>query len=307
MVEILVVGDIHLKLRKHADFERRRFNLLIDTLAKSPQEIIIINGDLFDSARPTLEEIGAVQRALRILNNYNKVVYIISGNHENVTKDKTTYDIMRFDVVYVDKPMTFYENGKVVRLCSHKDIGKLHLGEPCDILISHYRSKMEGLYDEEVDTSFTKDYDLVILSDIHSRYHPSDNVYYTSSPYPTHYIRDSREEYGYMVVNVDDKTFKYITLNLPKKIRLDIKYEDLPEVKINPEHLYKLHVSGTLDELRNVPTWENVTVVKEVLKIDTQAVTTKDVDFFDLLTTQVNEQLRVKTSKTKEILVRLQE
>lgn len=311
MVSIAVVGDVHLKLRRNADFELNRFNLLIQHLKNSPASIIIFNGDLLDVARPTLEEIKALNEAMDAL--HDKQVYIIAGNHEAVTKDKSTYDFLQLpNVIYRTKPVHTLEfEGVELKLVDWNDIDKIHLIEKSDILITHYRSAMEGLYDEEIETAkFINNFSMIILSDIHSRYSPAKNVFYTGSPYPVHHVRDSREDFGYIQLDIDkgSHSWKYVDLNLPKKIRLDVKAEDIGELKLNDDYIYKIHVEGTLDELSKIKPIKNAEFVKHVTQTTVEPLEpAKDIDFFDNLTEHVNNRLTVKTKKTKEILLKLQE
>ena len=311
-MKISVVSDVHLKLRRNAEFELNRFELLITHIQESNADIIIFNGDLLDVARPTLEEIRALNIAMDKL--HEKAVYIVGGNHEAVTKDTDTYDYIHLNGKYfnVEPIHKFNIGGTQIALCAWKNIHKLHLVDDCHILITHYRSKMEGLYDEEIDTSkFIDNYDLVLLGDIHSRYSPAPNVFYTGSPYPIHHITDSRVPYGYVSLDIDDDTgeysWAYVDLDLPKKIKLEVAAKELDEVILNGDHMYKIVIKGTLDEVSDKYNSHNVTYVKDVLIEEAKSTTDiQELDFFDTLTEKVDEQLTNKTKKTKQVLLNVQ-
>jgi DNA repair exonuclease SbcCD nuclease subunit len=314
MVEnIAVVSDVHLKLRRDAKFELGRFNALIQHLADSDSSIIIFNGDLLDIARPTLEEIQALGKAFKTLSN--KTIYLLNGNHEAVTKESSTYEYIPLppNVEYVDQVKDLTINGINIRLVSWLGLEQLYDLKSVEILISHYRSKVDGLFDEEIETArFINSYGLCILGDIHFRHSPESHVHYTGSPYPVHYSKLSKDGYGYVELIINPKRYdwKYINLDLPKKIRLDIKASQFTNLKLNKKHLYKVHVTGTLDELSEIHTYPGMLLIKEIYDSNTnqQAIlAAKDTNFFDSLTELVNNQMTIKTPKTKEILLKLQE
>lgn len=303
-MKIAIVSDVHLKLRRDKDFELSRFNLLIQNLKQSPSDIIIFNGDLLDNARPTLEEIKAISNALVELKD--KCVYIIGGNHEAVTKVRSTYDYLPLNVCRSNKVHKLVIEGITLHLVHWDSIHKIHLIENSDVLISHYRSKVEGLYNEEVDTSFVNNFKLILLGDIHSRYSPATNVFYTGTPYDIAYTK-SKEPNGYVMLNVANGEYDwhYVDLDLPKKVRIDVSVDNYKDLKLNAEYLYKIHVTGTLDALKGIEAPRNVTIVKHIEDVSVVKIQTKDVDFFDSLASKVDEMMTTKTSKTKSVLLKI--
>ncbi len=277
--------------------------MLIEHLSNCDANIIVFNGDLLDSARPSIEEIGAVLKALNKLKH--KEVIINVGNHEAVSLNKSTYDILNIptaDYVISVGNLTIGIIGWLKR-----DTLQNHKGT--DIIISHYRSEMKGLYEAEIDTSFTVNHDLVILGDIHDRYSPSPNSHYTGSPYPTHYTK-SNKAYGYIELSINgyDFDWKYVDLDLPKKIRLDVDFKDILSLDIEPQHLYKIYVTGTLDELSNLHNTENIIYQKDITtpEVVEQVQALPDLNFIDNLTTQVEDRLATKLDNVKTILLNIQ-
>lgn len=311
MQKLAIVSDVHLKLRRYASFELGRFEQLINKLISADINTVIFNGDLLDHARPTLEELSALYNAFDRLHANSIETIIIIGNHEAVTKHLSTYDFINFPHTKLHAQL----NSRIIiedvtlQLCHWNNINSLHELESADILISHYRSAMPGLYEAEIDTSFLSKYDLTILGDIHSRYSPQDNVHYTSSPYSINFTKDTAG-YGYIELAIDDGayTWQYIDLDLPCKTRIDTSYQDLHKFKPEPNHLYRVHVAGTLDELSKLSSYDNVTYIKEVM-IHTVSKSTKKADdapFIDKLVERVNATVAGDNKKTKNILVQLQ-
>lgn len=314
MTKIAIVSDIHLKLRKHKAFELDRFELLVDELKNSDADIIIIDGDLLNHAVPTLEEIRAIHEMSLSLGN--KRVILLAGNHEAVTKDTSTYDFVpfpNFEFISTHKPVQVEDVW--INLCSWGSIKKLQDLPSADILISHYRSAMEGLYDEEVDTSeFTSKYDLVLLGDIHSRYSPEPHVHYTGSPYNIAFSRRP-EEGGYVMLTIQDDKYGwyYKNLDLPRKIRVDLVAEELPSFKPEARHLYTIHLSGSLDQLSGVRDYANVIFVKYVALEDAPEVdkiaVVESKTFIDALADRVTGQLKMPKAdkyRARNVLIKLQ-
>ena len=314
MTKIAVVSDVHLKLRKHVEFERNRFQLLIQHLEESDADVIIFNGDLFDYARPTLEEIQLVTQAMWALSD--KQIHITAGNHEAVSKWLCTYDFLRLPNVITQssKSKVIGFDDVCIQLCHWEVLSRLVELDPMDILITHYRSAMKGLYDEEVDTSkFINNYKLVLLGDIHSRYSPNPHVFYTGSPYSISNIRDTRERFGYIELTTDkgEHSWKYKDLKLPQKIRVDLAFKEVKDFKPKPEHLYTLYVKGTLQELSTLNSTKNVIYKKLVELKSVVKSTTEPTDkpFIDTLVDKVVPQIKgtpTQKRNTKNIIVQLQ-
>lgn len=314
MVKVSILSDVHLKMRRFASFELNRFELLIDHLQQSDADIIIFNGDLLDIARPSLEEVKAITDALEALGD--KEVYIVDGNHEAVTKQASTYDYLKLPNVHnhQNKSKLLTIEGVDIQLCGWSALHELP-DLKADVLISHYRSAIEGLFEEEVDTSkFINNYGLILLGDIHSRYSPSSHIFYTGCPYPIQHIKDSREKFGYVSLVVDNgsTSWSYVDLDLPKKIRIDMTYKQLTEFDPNPEHMYKLFVSGTLDELRSLASTDKIRYVKVVTALLADPTTTAeptepiDISFIDKLAKHVKQNLQVPAGKIRNVLNTLQ-
>lgn len=257
MVRIAVLGDVHIRLPKNQDSveyieDISRYNSMFDYVENCKYDLVIFAGDLFDKARPSLEEIKYVcDRLARLPSSI-----IIDGNHEAVTKTSSTYDyihipnttIMNYDVLTIENTS--------IRFMGYKHLANHIIVPKSDILISHFRSNVGAFIKEEVPVKeIAKRFKDVILGDIHSMYNPEPNVWYTSSPYGLHYSK-SKEKYGYieLVIDSDKYTIDRVELNLPRKIKIEANYDDV--IKLVNDSLvdrYLIEVEGTLDELSNLP------------------------------------------------------
>jgi DNA repair exonuclease SbcCD nuclease subunit len=311
MTKLSIISDIHLKLRRYAEFEAKRFDLLFDELASDDSSIIILNGDIFDYANPTLEEIQVFYRNMKKL--INKTVYIIPGNHEAVNKRISTFAFLpETSYTLVDQITHLDIEGITLNLVSWNFIDHIQDTGKADILISHYRSTMPGLYSEEIDTDkFIHNYKLCILGDIHSRYTPNSKAIYTGCPYSINFTK-STENTGYLQLVIADGKYihSYIDLNLPQKISVELTPDECRTYKFNPEHLYKVSVEGRLDELRTLPSRPYIIYQKQLVKhsnTPTEEVTTfkKQLDFIDRLSREVGKSLNKELHEVVNVFTQI--
>jgi len=258
----IITGDIHLNLSKNEEFERQRFLEFIDTINQE-DGIIVFAGDLFDKAKPTLQEIDLFYQAVETL-SFNHQVIIIDGNHEKVDINTTTFDYLpKYNFTYYTKPTPIKINQKnTLWLLGHSNLDKLkeiELRDGSNILISHFRCSL-GIIKQEVDVNYiSKTFDYCIAGDIHQHYKPFENVEYTSQPYNTHY--DIKKDNGYIVLTFDIKGYKieYKQINLANKYKLELtakEYKDL--FSSLDDNLYKIVIKDIADNVKNLPQRDNI-------------------------------------------------
>jgi len=251
---ISVCGDIHLNLRTASDYdwEVARYLSLMEVLANDDSGVVVLSGDIFDKAHATLQEIAVFYEGLSLLVDANKEVIIIDGNHEELDSETTTFDLLprkgftRIKVSY----LTFA--GVEVWFVGHPHISSITSDvimpstDKKSILISHYRSDI-GVAAEEVDNYLVSlKFDDTILSDIHYRLTPADNIRYTSSPYGIHYTPE--KDYGYCQIIINDGDYEIVDVNLklPSKVKIQCTEQELPTVldSLDAQNKYKLAITG---------------------------------------------------------------
>jgi len=302
-MKVAVVSDVHLNLRKNIDFESGRFHALISSLAQSDANLIVFNGDLFDKARPSLEEIANVNKAISALEKNSKEVIILAGNHEAVSKDKSTYDFL--GIKNVKKFAKLELEGVSVLLCDWFNLFRLQ-EESADVLISHFRGDVPPFIEEEVVTTDFKDnFDLGILGDIHFRHTLHGNMFYTSSPYSIHFSK-TQAEYGYIMLNIIDGSpmLEFINLELPSKIKHVQTAEEFDISSFTKTDLHLVEVHGTVEELQKIEGSSNVIVRKFIALEETkeQDSPVAKVDFIDDLSNRVSNNLSLSKAEVKEVL-----
>ncbi len=287
---VAIVGDVHIKLRQNKDWERLRIRMLADSLIAGGYSHIIINGDLLDNARPTLLEVAIAQEFIELLSKVS-VVYLINGNHESVdvASRTSTYDYIHMPHCKTVTVDTLTVEGCTFRLVSWSFLKRLTHKVDADILVTHVRSALPPHIDAERDMEFLNDYDLCILSDIHSKYSPHPNTHYTNSPYAVSF-NSSSPDGSYIIVNPSDKSWEYVDLDLPQKVRLKGNVGDFIDFKPEARHLYKIVVEGTIEELRKLRVHTNVSYTKviERIEVDDEELP-ENTELLDLLVDKVCE------------------
>lgn len=254
---VTISGDIHLNLRS-TDlvmklWESERFLALFHLLASNDSKIIILNGDIFDKAKVTYEEVGLFFEGIGILNEANKDVYIVEGNHEVIDSSTTTFDFLPHSGFKRLKADQLKFPGVDLWVVGHPYINYIEKDllpisfDTKNILISHYRSDI-GYASSEVDNELVSDrFDDAVLSDIHYRLSPAHNIQYTSSPYGIHYTPD--KDYGYCTIDIKDGDYEieFIKLTLPSKVKLTTTKEELSDTvaSLDPSNKYNLEIAGT--------------------------------------------------------------
>lgn len=273
---VAILADVHVNLSKDVEFESNRFKQLVRTIAVRQYSKVIIAGDLFDKARPSLEEIKLVTEQITYLAQHCDV-YILAGNHEAVTKTTTTYDYLPLlQGVTVVKNSVLNINGKTIRLVDWNEVKRLDATTAkTDVLVSHFRSNLGHFIKEELNTkTISKLAPVVVLGDIHQAYSPLPNVVYCSSPYSTKYTSPGSTTYGYISLELSDEgvSVSRVTLNLPSKFKLSYLASEIHNVLpfVTNGHLLKVEVTGTLLELSNLPQHNNVTYIKNCTNTEVQ-------------------------------------
>lgn len=299
MVRIALVGDCHVTQSKNKEFEANRFKLLCNTISTKKYDMVIFMGDLFDRARPSLEEIQIIQNSVMKLNRIGIRTIVFDGNHEAVTKDSSTYDYLRIEgLEYMPYDLLEIENVKVHTM-GYKNLSNYILLPKCDILLSHFRSSF-GIIKEEVNTSsIAKKATTVFLGDIHQRYSPLENVHYTGSPYGVHFSKENHK-YGYIELIIDNGkyTYHYVDLNLPTKRILDMSIK-ASNCITNTEDLLRIRVQGTSEELEKLKQYSNVNYITSLVLKEQSISVDLRTDILDTLILNIGESPEVRRVLSK--------
>lgn len=300
MTRIALIGDVHVTQSKNKEFEAKRFLELCSCIGAKGYDEVIFMGDLFDKARPSLEEIDLVRKGLSLI-SANKIV--IDGNHEAVSKYSSTYD-------YIDIAGLSYKpfdkitiEGFSMFLLGYKNINNYITIPKCDFILSHFRSNF-GIIKEEINVQAiaNKASLYTFLGDIHQCYSPMENVYYTSSPYGIHFSKE-QHKHGYIELNIDGSNVAYerVTLDLPTKVILDMTPDEIVNniLKLDTRHLYRIRVTGSPEQLDGLPQIPNIQFITQLTLVEAQASVEVNTDILESLIALVGEHKEVRNVLTQ--------
>ena len=284
---ILITGDLHINYRLSKPFEEMRLAKLKNSLKAAVNQqqnnILILSGDIFDKPKPTYEELAVFYDFLEELKE-DFDIYVIAGNHEELSKKKTLFDyIPQHNFTYI-KYSHMYINDITLTLVGHPYLELIdidyEMGEK-KILISHYRSDI-GFAEAEIDNNMVSEkYDMTILSDIHYDYEPYENIIYTSSPYSIHFEK-THVWHGFVKLEITENDYKVsrIATDFGYKVSkelLNTEVKDYLLAFVEEDTFYNLKITGELDSdtvelLRSYPNVifsvsmdEEYTIIEEVV------------------------------------------
>jgi hypothetical protein len=251
-MQVAFVSDIHLSLRHSPTWASNRFLQLFTLLSECPASHIILGGDTFDTAKVSLEELKVFYEGIQILRDAEKIVWVISGNHENLSDHKTVFDfIPAVGFTYLEDvvlkipnyDLYFVSHLKCKTIASKKkDISS----QRQSILFSHFRANFGTFIKGEIDVGeVSKIFNHCFVGDIHHSYAPFPNVTYPSSPYSIHF--DLPRDYGYFLINLDKElSYTWERLDLPCKILHTTTAEEvLTGLSLDSRHIYKVIVQSS--------------------------------------------------------------
>lgn len=303
MKKIVHTGDIHLKLRgANVSWYLNRFNLFAEALLAEKPDIVIISGDLFDKVPNILE----VSILISFLNKLKCPTYIISGNHDFISRKAKELD-KKEEAKYLSSIITALGKSNIIfedyfgvydefvlvanRYIRDKKTIPIYKDK---ILVSHIRHELVfngKVKPAEYDLGLLEDYRLVLLSDIHTTFQFSPNIFYSTSPYRTYMkkITDlsqiDNSLFGFNIIVGDKVTHKELSLPNPYKLVLE-EIIDIPE----SENLIIPEYSLTHDQLTSNSAEINGTIK---IKKDKEKVINLDTDLYEVIAIILKEKYSI--------------
>ena len=242
-LKVVVTGDIHINTNRFSDFENKRLKYLHDNINKHNPDLVVLNGDILDKAKPTLQDFKLFYK---FIEGVKSSILLISGNHEELSMKETCYDfIPEVNYVYVPIGTLHFKDYKLLFVSHHliNNIQKLS----GDILFTHYRSAVNLHTTDEYNNKLVSEkFKYTFISDIHQKISPYYNILYTSSPNSLKFHQEI-DQYGFYVVTLnDDVDIKYHELNQYGKQRLIVSKDNIEDIKARlkkyPTWLFKLSI-----------------------------------------------------------------
>lgn len=223
--------------------------MLAQELNKVKCDYHVFGGDLFDVAKPSLEEVGLCYDFLR---DIERPVISIPGNHEMETKKRDCY-------IHIDNMLADLNVRTIREFTTHDGIDYipyniLHEKWPessSDIAVTHVRGAIPPHVVEEIPLSKYSKYKKVFAGDLHSFKNSQLNIFYPGSPFPTSFHRRiSTGSNGYFTIDTDTGEHEWSELFLPQPIRQTVTSTD--NIVPTEFHHTIYELEGTVDELGKV-------------------------------------------------------
>jgi len=144
MVTFAHIADCHLGCWRQPELQKinfESFRRIIDICIENEVDFILIAGDLFDSAYPSIEILKETFQIFKKIHDHNIPVYLIAGSHDFSTSGKTFLDVL--------EKAGFCKN---VEKFTVDESGRINL-EPTyhnDIAIFGYPGKKSGMEIEDL-------------------------------------------------------------------------------------------------------------------------------------------------------------
>lgn len=258
-MKLIFIADLHIKLGQKnvpKEWQRDRFMKLADELCKEvgADSTLVIGGDLFDTPKPTLEELFLASEFLdRLITQFYGVI-IFPGNHEMLNKSQSIYPLIKplmpHNIDWVEEPYRSVDFDIVPYTELHKKEWEPQKSKLC---LTHVRGAIPPHVEPEIDLAKFSKYDIVLSGDLHSYQNSQKNIFYPGSPFTTSFHRREIEgSNGYFIVDTDSLLLEWHELKLPQLIRKTVSsVEEIVETEFH-HTVYELE--GDLDELGKIDT-----------------------------------------------------
>lgn len=256
MPKMLIIADVHIKLGQKnvpTQWQYNRYMLLSGHLASTIRaekvDYLVIAGDLLDSAKPTISEIGLLYDFLR---HIPVETLLIPGNHEMVSKTEDCYLVL-FDMLKdlnVFVISDFFEQDGVDYI-PYNILKSDWPATNSKYCITHVRGEIPPHVTPEIDLDKFSMYEKVFAGDLHSYTNSQKNILYPGSPVATSFHRNVvTGSNGYFIFDTDTGEHTWYELSLPQLIRKTISSKE----EIVPTHFHHTiyELEGTLESLKGV-------------------------------------------------------
>ncbi len=249
---ICFTADHHIKLGQKnvpREWQINRFHLLAKELNKVECDYHVFGGDLFDVAKPSIEEVGLCYDFLKAI---KKPIVMISGNHEMQTKKRDCY--IHIDEMLKDLGVTTFREFTTHDGIDYIPYNILHAewGEASSrYAVTHVRGEIPPHVQPEIGLDRFSAYDKVFAGDLHSFKNSQANILYPGSPLSTSFHRRvPTGTNGYFIFDTYNGDHSWHELSLPHLIRETVND---PELIVSTEYHHTIYeLEGTVDELGKV-------------------------------------------------------
>lgn len=221
-MKLCIIADIHIKLGQKnvpVAWQRNRFRLLARELGELDFDVLVIAGDLLDTAKPTVDEIGLM---FDFLHSVCGKKILIPGNHEMVDKVTDCYESLTtmLEATNTEVIRTF-ETRYGVDFIPYNIIKESKWPTPNSrVAVTHVRGEIPPHVKPEIDLDRFSAYEKVFAGDLHSFTNSQANLLYPGSPFTTSFHRNELSgSNGVFIFDTDTGNHEWIELRLPQLIK----------------------------------------------------------------------------------------
>lgn len=314
-MNILVVGDIHIKPSNHKDINKLH-ELICKVIDSSKIGMVVLLGDILDRFNDI--KMSSQCLALDMIRTYASKVptFILVGNHDRINNKDNCSDISPFkawslfppkNIYVVDKPfvydkylfMPYVPNGKFNEVLQDKKLDP----KSFKLIFAHQEFKgcqYNSVVSKDGDT-WDASYPLVISGHIHKKQRIGTNIYYTGSALQ-HTIDEDTEKYLHMFIVGTSIQIKTVKVPIYPKIKLKFKLP-LPDniLELVANKRVTLEVTGTPPEIETFESSELYFELKDNKDVRIIPIRTYDIKKIDNRERFIDVFLSKLTEDEKEI------
>jgi DNA repair exonuclease SbcCD nuclease subunit len=266
-MKVLVIGDPHFKINNTEETNLMTDKLLNLASLHQPDFIVCL-GDVLD--RHESIHVSPLLRSVDFITKLSFIspIYILIGNHDRPNNNIYLTDQHPFtalkgwkNIHIIDTPLLqkislfnflfvpYVPTGRFKEAISPYDLSDIK----CIFAHQEFKGAKMGAIISSNGDEWSLTNPLVISGHIHEFDHLQDNIIYTGTPIQ-HNFSDSHKKYVFIFdFNSDSYSIEKFNLGLPKKKIVKLSCADSYKINdLNPNHHYKIVLTGTPEEIKLV-------------------------------------------------------
>ena len=282
---VLSIGDPHFKISNTSETDKC-VERILEIIDSKDIDFVVILGDLLHD-HETLHTIP-LNKAINFVKEVSKrcLTFVLVGNHDMINHDQFLTENhwmnsmkMWSNVFIVDYPMQYIFNDMKFIFAPYVNTGRF---EECLDKVDNWRDASCIFAHQEFygcdfghvpsvkGDKWSEENPEVISGHIHSRQKVGDNVYYPGSVMQHAFGESEKNVIPYTIFTKGEKKYELeeIDLQLPRKVNIKVKMEELDELEIpETEDTMRVVISGTSEEFKIFKTTEKYKKLAENPKV----------------------------------------
>ena len=250
-MKVLFTADLHIKLGQKnvpIEWQKNRFNSLVEQLNSIPCDLMIIGGDIFDRL-PTVEELELYFELVAGI-KHNTIIF--DGNHESIKRNTTFLSRLKRVTAAVNPKVTIIDDFLSIENMDFIPYNKLKSEWPKfsgSICLSHFRAEIPPHVKPEIDLTLFDRWKVVLAGDLHSHSNSQREILYPGSPLTTSFHRNEVDT-GVILIDTETLEWTFEKLDLPQLIRKTVSSQ--AEIVPTDYHHTIYEIEGDIGSLKGI-------------------------------------------------------